>query len=576
MVEEKIHNEFPEPSNTGLILRAIERISSLISISHSIKVFSGKWQFIRHKLEELLASLNAFENYDSGNNPILSATIQAIFVTVKDSNNMAKTCLDLSYSGKLLMQSDLDMLSERFNTHIKSLSEIYTDGVLTNNYAIVVSRPGPAASGDDMKFYVQDLLSRFRIGGMDMKKQALVAFNEMVGESEDAHKYVKISMEVDGIISVFLNFLDSQEIEVQEEAAKALSVISGFESCRIVLVSAGVIAPLVQVLEAGSDLGKEFATRCLQNVTENSNNVWSVSAHGGVTALLKICSTMCDYRGELVGLACGVLKNLVVVEEIKRFMVEEDSIPMLINLAKSKNEVSQINAIDLLQIMASRDEIVMGLIFKEGGIRVLVRVLDPKSSSSNKVREMTIRAIVNLCSNGMGNLSCLMNYGFMDHILYFLRNGEVSVQEMSLKTAFWLCGTSEEAKKAMGDAGFMPELVKFLNAKSFEVREMAAETLYSLVLLPRNRKKFVQNDQSVGLVLQMVDPEEGNSGNRKLLLSIIMSLTSSNSGRRKIVSSCYLKNIEKLAEAQVSDAKKIVRNLSTNRFRSILRGIWHS
>lgn len=472
------------------------------------------------------------------------------------------------------MQSDLDMLSARVDTHIKSLSDIYTDGFLTNNYAIVVSRPGPTASRDDMRFYVQDFLSRFRIGGMDMKKQALLAFNEMVAEDD---KYVKICMEVDGIVPIFLNFLDSQEIEIQEEAAKVLSVISGFESSRLVLVGAGVIAPLVRVLDGGSQLGKEFATRCLQKVTENSNNAWSVSAHGGVTALLKICSSICDCGGELVGLACGVLKNLVGVEEIKRFMVEEDAIPLFIKLARSKDDVSQINAIELLQIMASGDELVRNLIVNEGGIRMLVHVLDPKTtSSSTKAREMALRAIVNLCSNSVGNLNCLMSYGYMDHLLYFLRYGEVLVQEMSLRAGFWLCGESEEARKAMGEAGFMPELVKFLDAKSFEVREMAAETLSSLVLVSRNRKRFVQDDQSVRLILQLVDPEEGNSGNRKLLLSILMSLTSCNSGRKKIVSSGYLKNIEKLAEAQVSDAKKIVKNLSMNRFRSLLRGIWHS
>lgn len=128
----------------------------------------------------------------------------------------------------------------------------------------------------------------------------------------------------------------------------------------------------------------------------------------------------------------------------------------------------------------------------------------------------------------------------------------------------------------MGDAGFMPELVKFLDSKSYEVREMAAETLSSMVIVPRNQKRFGQNDQNVGLLLQMLDPEEANFGNKKLLLSILMSLTSCNSARKKIANSGYLINIEKLAEAEVSDAKKIVRKLSSNRFRSILSGIWHS
>ncbi|KEH28586.1 hypothetical protein MTR_4g007850 [Medicago truncatula] len=155
--------------------------------------------------------------------------------------------------------------------------------------------------------------------------------------------------------------------------------------------------------------------------------------------------------------------------------------------------------------------------------------------------------------------------------------GHVSIQELALKVAFRLSGTSEEAKKAMGDAGFMEEFVKFLNAKSFEVREMAAEALSGIVTVPRNRKRFVQDDHNIALLLQLLDPEEGNSGNKKFLISILMSLTSCNSARKKIVSSGYAKNIDKLAEAEIScDPKKPVKKLSTNKFRSMLNGIRHS
>ncbi|KAL5159828.1 hypothetical protein HKD37_15G044082 [Glycine soja] len=107
---------------------------------------------------------------------------------------------------------------------------------------------------------------------------------------------------------------------------------------------------------------------------------------------------------------------------------------------------------------------------------------------------------------------------------------------------------------SMGDAGFMLDFVKFLNAKSFEVREMATEALSGMVIVPRNRK-----------------------GNKIFLISILMPLTSSTSGRKKIVSSGYAKNIEKLVDAEVSfDANRLVKKLSTNRFHNLLTGIWHS
>lgn len=310
-------------------------------------------------------------------------------------------------------------------------------------------------------------------------------------------------------------------------------------------------------------------------LTAKSDNAWSVSAHGGVTALLKICAS-CDCGGELVGLACGVLRNLVGVEEIKKFIVEEGAISTFVRLLKSKDEVSLINAVEFLQTMASGDDSIRRMIVKEDGARLLLRVLDPKYSFMLKSRLAALCGIMNLCFTSVFSLSILMNDGFLDHILYFLRNGELSIQELALKAVFKLCEISEDGNKAMGESGFMPVLVKLLDSKSFEVREMAAESLSIMISIHRNRKRFVQNEENVGLILKLLDPEEGNSGNRKLLLSILMSLTSCHSARKKIVHSGYMKHIEKLAEAEVSDAQRIVRKLSLNRFRSMWSGIWHS
>ncbi|KAL7142731.1 hypothetical protein ABFS83_08G143600 [Erythranthe nasuta] len=554
--------------------QAILLVSSLISVSHSIKVFTAKWQSVRQKLEELFSTLAAVENCESSENLSISIAVESILATLKNCDELSQRCLEFSYGGKLLMQSDLDMLSTKLESHTKSISDIYAAGLLAQTYAIVVPRPNFPASRDDVKFYINDLLSRLKIGGGEMKRQTLAALNEAVLEDD---RYAKSAVELEGFVNFLVNLLDSEETEIQQEAAKSVSLIAGFQSHKGVLIGAGVVAPLIRVLESGSELGKEFAARCLMKVTENSDNVWSVSAHGGVPALLKICSSDSSSGSELIALSCGVLKNLVLVEEIKRFVVEEGAIVELVELASSKDEIVQIGSLDLLQTIAYRDSSIRETIIKEGGLRALVRILDPKSPVSTKTREVAFRGITSICSSSENLISILINYSFMDHILYYLRYGDISVQELALKAAFWLCGTSEEAKKLMGDAGFMPVLVKFLDSKSFEIREIAAEILSSMLVVSKNRKKFVQNDQNVGTLLQMLDPNEVNCGNKKMLLSILMSLTSSNSARKKIVSSGFLKNIEKLAdEDEVSDAKKIVRKLSSGRFRTMLNGFWHS
>ncbi|KAL4563450.1 hypothetical protein LXL04_027492 [Taraxacum kok-saghyz] len=246
-----------------------------------------------------------------------------------------------------------------------------------------------------------NLLCRFKIGRIEMKKQALASFNEFIQEDE---RYVKIAMEIEGLVHILMKFLNSKDIEIQEEALKSVATICGFDSYKTILVGTGIISPLIRVLESGSDLGKEVSTRCLMKVTANSDNAWSVSAHGGASALLKICGSGCDDAagGELVGLACGVLKNLIGVEEIKRFVVDEGAIPMSIKLVKSKNESSQISAIEFIQVLASANEFMRGMIVNEGGIRVLVRVIDPKSSYSSKPREKSMKALITLCSDSIG------------------------------------------------------------------------------------------------------------------------------------------------------------------------------
>ncbi|KAK7820255.1 U-box domain-containing protein 40 [Quercus suber] len=566
----------PETSagKSNTLQGGIEIISSLISLTHSVKVFVSKWQSIRVKLEELHSGLIAIENSEFEHshieNPAISGLLSAILLTTKECHDLARRCVDLSYSGKLLMQSDLNVILTKLDRHVSNLSDLYTAGVLTQNHALVVSKPSVTACRDDMRFYIRDLLTRMKVGDTRMKRQALVNLYEVVVEDE---KYVRVMLEIDGVVNVLVNFLDSTEAQIQVESTKVVEVISGFDSYKAVLIGAGVVGPLIRVLECGSEMGKEVALKCLMKLTENSNNSWSVSAHGGVTALLKICGSDC--KVELVGYACGVLRNLIAVEEIKRFMIEEGAIPMFIKIARCKDEILLMISIEFLQSIAFEDELVREMILREGGIRALLRVVDPRWSYSSKTREVALRAIENLCFSSPSAMNILMNHGFVDQIMYFVRNGEVSVQELALKVAFRLCGTSEGAKKAMGDAGFMPELVKFLNCKSLEVREMAAEALSGLVLIPKNRKKFAQDDRNIGLLLQLLEKEEGNSGNKRFLLSILTSLTSCSSVKRKIVNSGYMKNIEKLAQAE-TDAKRLVKKLSTNRFRSMLSGIWHS
>ncbi|KAE8673501.1 hypothetical protein F3Y22_tig00111783pilonHSYRG00548 [Hibiscus syriacus] len=213
---------------------------------------------------------------------IESCDFSSILVTLNECCDLARRCLEISYSGKLLMQSDLDVVIAKFNSHVNNLSGIYAVGILSRGFSIVVSRLGLGAWKEDMRFYIRDLLTSMKIGDTDMKRQALDNLYLAVGDDE---RYVKLVVEIGDIVYVLVEFLDSSDMGIQEHASKILSLISGFDLYKGFLVKAGIIRNLIRVLESGSDLGKEKADKCLYKLTVNANNARSVSAYGGVTAL---------------------------------------------------------------------------------------------------------------------------------------------------------------------------------------------------------------------------------------------------------------------------------------------------
>ncbi|CAN6215884.1 unnamed protein product [Urochloa humidicola] len=573
--------EAPESRSHGEALEILMSMASS-SLTCSVSQFPAKWQSIKDKLQQLCCSLNSLccsigidGNGDDEEHPVLVELLQSASATVRSILAVASQCSDGSYKGgRLRLRSDLDNLSCKLDAHMKQLKEMASSGVPSPSKAIVAVRPGVEASVGEKTFYLKDLFSRIRIGGTVQRSQALATIRELLAEDELCAKVV--ALDIDDGITFLTSFLESTDVCIQEEAAASVAIVASSECYRGMLVKAGVIAPLVQLLEntdRASDLGKERAAQSLRELTENSDNVWAVCAHGGLTTLLHACADA-GSSSKLISSSFAVLRNLSRVEEVKMFMVEQGVVMELVKLSQKKEEVRKLGAVELLHAMALDDADVREEAVSMGVIQSLLQLIYPDLPYSYKAREVALAAIWFFCFSSANSIDDLISSDVLGWLLFYLNNGDYAVLECTLKILRHLSEVSEEYNRMMGRAGYLSALSSLLGAKSCRVREMAAQVLSSLLLLHPNRTIFVQDGDNLDRLLQLLDPAEGKLVAKDLILSAIMSLSETSSGRKKIVTSEHFCSLKELADSGDFDAKRIVRKLSTNRLQTIFSKIW--
>ncbi|KAJ3670281.1 hypothetical protein LUZ60_010605 [Juncus effusus] len=556
---EEQEEENVQLSLTKTITKSIE---SLIYTSDSIRLFPIKWRSIQNQLDQLNSTLSLLSQQE---NKELTNLLQSISSTCEETELLADQCRDETYTrGNLFLRSELNSIISKIDSQISELERIYTCSLsTTKSCAIVVSKPGLGASREEIRFFLRDLFARLKVGDVEMRSRAMCMLNEALNEDE---RYVKlVSTEEEGL-SQLINLIEFGDLGVQAEALEAISVIAKHEIYRNTLVIHGIIAPVVKCVDTGTELGKERALKVLNKLTENCNNAWSVSAHGGVTVLLNACDS--SINTELIRLACQILKNLSGINEIKDFMLESKAIEILSRLVKrsdGQDEAMHIRVLELLTILSNGEQIFI--------IGSLLSVLDPVMTRyTSKTREVALKSIEQLYFSSIKSTKKLIDLGFLDRVLHFLRHDEVKMQEIALKSLCNICKISQEARILLGQIGFMSDLIRIIETKSYETCDVAGETLFLMVSIEKNKKKFVQGELNVAWILKLVNCEEEKL--RKYLLLILVELSESSLGRRKIGGSEYFKNLELLAQNDVSEATKIVKRIrSGSKFKSILNGI---
>ncbi|CAK9217446.1 unnamed protein product [Sphagnum troendelagicum] len=542
-----------------LVRRALHLLAIVPSQASLVKAFLGKWMTITPRFLQLPALLNEMAHLRClDDNTVFKDLLQRIVMTLEEAQVLARKCTELSYGGKLQMQSDLDSLTGKLDFHIHDCQLMIKSGIMQEN-PLKMCRITPESTREAVRLNIRDLLSHLQIGGIECKQRALDSMIQLMAE-EDKNILMVASQ---GAVAVLVQLLDASQPCVRERAAAAICKLALNDSCEHQVVSEGGIAPLVRLLESGSSFAQEKATVSLQALSAGSENACAVAAHGGIPALVEICQLGTPAAQAA---AAGCLRNLAAVQELRTTIVEDGAIAIIINLVSSGTHLAQENAAATLQNLAVSDDKVRWNIVKEGGIQPLLRFLD--NATDPRRQEIGMGVLRNLAAC-TANCEALIAAEFLPRLVGVLQSGPVTVQQIAAASVCYMA-SSPETRRLFGVAGAIPPLVKLLGAKTCTAQEYAAQALASLLLVEDNRELFMAEEGSViGLVLLLDTRFPGVA--KQFPIAALQPLAGNAKCRKQMMAAGVCNHLYVLADMEITGAKRLLDRLATGKLRSIIR-----
>lgn len=531
----------------GLVPKALEK-------AREVKGFPLRWKMIISKLEQIPSRLSDLSSHPCfSKNVLCKEQLQAVSRTLKEVILLAEFCLKEKYEGKLRMQSDLDALAGKLDLNLRDCGLLIKTGVLGE-----VSFPSTTASTSAepeglVQVNLRELLARLQIGHLEDKHKALDSLVEVMKEDE------KNVLGVIGRsnIAALVQLLTATSPRIREKTVTVICSLAESGSCENLLVSEGVLPPLIRLVESGSTVGKEKATIALQRLSMYPETSRSIVGHGGVRPLIEICRT-----GDSVSQAAAActLKNISSVPEARQSLAEEGIVRVMINLLDCGILLgSKEYAAECLQNLTLSNDDLKRSVISEGGIRSLLTYLDGPLP-----QESAIGAVRNLIS--MLPVEVIMSLGVLPRLVHVLRSGSPSAQQAAASAVCRIC-SSTEMKRWVGEAGCVPFLVKMLEGKGNSAREVAAQAMASLMMLSSNCREVKKDDKSVPSLVALLDPSPQNTA-KKYAVACLALLSSSKKCKKLMISYGAIGYLKKLSEMDIPGAKKLLERLERGKLKS--------
>jgi Armadillo/beta-catenin-like repeat len=546
----------PELSADHWLAHARQLIPIAVERARATTGFAGRWKSIISKLDRVPTCLSELATHPCFlKNNLCRELLQSATCALSEAIDLAERCRshDPVQLGKLQMQSDLDSLAGKLDLSLHDCALLVKTGVLSNATAPVV----PLASAlviPNQQMNVQELLARLQIGDAEAKHRALDSLLDVVREDEKSVLPVICRSNISAIIQ----FLTASAPKVREKAATVICLLAELGCCDTLLVSEGVLPPLIRLAESGSLLGQEKAVITLQRLSMYSDTACVIVGHGGVSPLIDICQT-----GDptIQSAAVCTLKNLSAVPEVRQSLAEEGIVRVMIHLLDcSAVLVSKEYAAECLQNLTVINDNLRQLVVSEGGIKSLLTYLNSPSPQESAV--IALRNLVNSVP-----VDSLVSLGLLPCLTHVLKDGSLGAQQAAA-SAICRVSTSADMKKLIGAFGCVPLIINLLESKSVGAREAAARAIAALMSCPQNAREIKKDEKAVPNLVQLLDPSPSNRG-KKYAIACLLMLSSSKKSKKLMISHGAVGYLKKLSEMEVAGAKKLLERLERGKLRSL-------
>uniref|UniRef100_A0A8I3PMX4 Rap1 GTPase-GDP dissociation stimulator 1 n=1 Tax=Canis lupus familiaris TaxID=9615 RepID=A0A8I3PMX4_CANLF len=417
---------------------------------------------------------------------------------------------------------------------------------------------GSAPSGRNMD-NLSDTLKKLKITAVDRTEDSLEGCLDCLLQAL-AQNNMETSEKIQGsgILQLFASLLIPQS-SCTAKVANIIAEVAKNEFMRIPCVDAGLISPLVQLLNSKDQEVLLQTGRALGNICYDSQSSKEQFASTNIAEeLVKLFKKQIEHdKREMI---FEVLAPLAENDAIKLQLVEAGLVECLLEIVQQKvdsdkeDDIAELKtASDLMVLLLLGDESMQKL-FEGGKGNVFQRVLSWIPSNNHQLQLAGALAIANFARND-GNCIHMVDNGIVEKLMDLLdrhvEDGNVTVQHAAL-SALRNLAIPVVNKAKMLSAGVTEAVLKFLKSEMPPVQFKLLGTLRMLIDAQEAAEQLGKNVKLVERLVEWCEAKDhaGVMGESNRLLSALIRHSKSKDVIKTIVQSGGIKHLVTMATSE--------------------------